>query len=147
MGNLTGLVTSAVYTIAGAVGSKYLTQMVLTTSNTGIMGYVGNIVAAFALGFAAKMVPPLRNAAPAIIAGGFVQLVLRLINDYTPYGSYVSQLGMGDASCAGLGVYQPQNFLTPQRLVDGINSSVIQTYGGGLAGCDDLYSNNGGLYA
>lgn len=147
MGDLTGLVTSAVFTVAGAVGTKYVTQMVLTTSNTGVMGYFGNLVAAFVLSYGVKMFMKNDRAAAAVLSGGMVQLVLRLINDYTPYGSYVSNLGMGDYTA--LGNYNSQNFLTPQRLVNGLQSAQLQTYpaGTGMSGCSDLYSMGGGLYA
>ena len=147
MGDLTGLVTSAVFTVAGAVASKYLTQMVLTTSNTGIMGYLGNLVSAFLLSWAVKAFMKNDKAAGAVLAGGMVQVVLRLINDYTPFGQYTSQLGMGDY---GIGNYMPQNFLTPQRLTNGLYSANLQTYGGaGMSGCgSNLYTMNGsGLYA
>ena len=147
MGDLTGLVTSAVFTVAGAVGSKYLTQMVLTTSNTGIMGYLGNLVSAFLLSWGVKAFMKNDKAAGAVLAGGMVQVVLRLINDYTPFGQYTSQLGMGDY---GIGNYMPQNFLTPQRLTNGLYSANLQTYGGaGMSGCgSNLYTMNGsGLYA
>lgn len=147
MGDLTGLATTAVFTIAGAVGTKYVTQMILTTSNTGVMGYFGNLVAAFVLSYGVKMFMKNDRAAAAVLSGGIVQLVLRLINDYTPYGSYVSNLGMGDYTA--LGNYTSQNFLTPQRLVNGLQSAQLQTYNGtGMSGCNDLYSmGSGGLYA
>jgi len=152
MGDITGLLTNAVFTVAGAVATKYATQMVLTTSNTGIMGYVGNLVAAFALSWATKAFMKNDRAASAVLAGGMVQLILRLINDYTPYGQYTSNLGMGDYSAAGIGNYMPQNFLTPQRLTNGLYSANLQTYGGvgaGMSGCgSNLYTMNGsGLYA
>jgi hypothetical protein len=149
LGDLTGLVTGAVFTIAGAVGAKYLTQLALNTSNTGIMGYAGNLVAAFALSWATKAFMKNDKAAAAVLAGGIVQLVLRLINDFTPYGSYVSQLGMGDYSAAGLGAYQSQWNYTPQTLAPPYSpySSALRipNGGAGLSGCMDLWGG-GGLY-
>ena len=146
VGDLGGLVSSAVFVIAGAVGSKYLTQMALNTSNTGPMGYFGNLVAAFALSWGVKSFMKNEKAAAAVLSGGIVQVVLRLINDYTPFGSYVANIGMGDTGCAGMNAYMPQNFLTPQRLTDGMHSAQLQTFGGGLSGCSNLYSTSGGLY-
>ena len=52
------------------------------------------------------------------------QIILRLINNYTPFGQYVSQLGMGD--------YQAQSFVTPQVLVDPYNSAQIRIPGAWL---------------
>jgi len=148
VGDLGGLVSSAVFVIAGAVGSKYATQMVLGTSNTSFMGYFGNLVSAFVLSWGVKSFMKNEKAAAAVLSGGIVQVVLRLINDYTPFGSYVANIGMGDTGCAGMNAYMPQNFLAPQRLVDGMHSAQLQTYGGaGLSGCGNLYSNSGGLYS
>lgn len=128
MADLAGLASQAIFTIAGAVGSKYLTQAVLQSSNTGAMGYFGNLVSAFALSWGASMFPPLKAHAKTILAGGIVQLVLRLINDYTPFGQYTANLGMGDYQCAGLGVYTKQNAPLPYRMVDGLNSAQIANY-------------------
>jgi hypothetical protein len=149
MGDLGGLVSSAVFVIAGAVGSKYATQMVLGSSNTSFMGYFGNLVSAFVLSWGVKSFMKNEKAAAAVLSGGIVQVVLRLINDYTPFGQYTANIGMGDAGCAGMNAYMPQNFLTPQRLVDGMHSAQLQTFpsGGGMAGCCNLYSTTGGLYS
>ncbi len=38
----------------GAVGSGYLTQMVLSSSNTGVMGYAGDAIATLVLAWAAN---------------------------------------------------------------------------------------------
>lgn len=140
MGDIVGLASSAVYTIAGALGSKYLTQMALSSSNTGVMGYFGNFVSAFLLSWGVKAFMKNEKAATAVLSGGILQIVLRLINDYTPYGQYTSSLGMGD--------YMTQFYVTPQRMRDGLHSADITMQptmgGGGLAGCcgDDLYGGN-----
>lgn len=140
MGDLTGLVTSAVFTIAGAVGTKYITQMVLTTSNTGVMGYFGNLVSAFLLSWGVKSFMRNDRAAAAVLSGGIVQIVLRLIADYTPFGQYTANLGMGD--------YLTQFYVTPQRMLNGMHSAEITmgaTQGGNgynMGGC----GSGGGLY-
>lgn len=123
-GGIGGILTNAVFVIAGALGSKLLTQMVLGTNNTGIMGYAGNAIAGVGLWFLAAKVLKNAEGAKGIISGTAVQLVLRLINDYTPFGQYVSQLGMGD--------YQAQAFVTPQVLVDPYNSARIKIPGAWL---------------
>ena len=69
------------------------------------------------LWFVAEKVMKNRNAANGIIAGTLVQIILRVINDYTPFGSYVANLGMGD--------YQMQSFVTPQVLVDPMKNATI----------------------
>ena len=123
-GGIGSILTNAVFVIAGALGSKLLTQMVLGTNNTGMIGYAGNAVAGVGLWFLADKVLKNKEAAKGVISGTAVQLVLRLINDYTPFGQYVSQLGMGD--------YQAQAFVTPQVLVDPYNSARIKIPGAWL---------------
>lgn len=114
---MSGFMVQGLWAIGGAAGSKMLTQMVLGSSNTGVMGYGGNLAAAFVLGTGVKMVLKNQAAGNAVILGGVIQTLLRVLIDKTPFGAKVSNLGMGD--------YMAQNFLTPQRLVDGLNSAQI----------------------
>lgn len=146
MGRISDIAINAVFVIAGALGSKLLTQMVLGSNNTGLIGYAGNAVAGGLLWFLVEKVMKNKNAANGIIAGTAVQIILRLINDYTPFGQYVSNLGMGD--------YQAQAFVTPQVLVDPYTNAQIQIPPGwapviqapAKAGVGDLYGGRGGLY-
>lgn len=155
------MVTNAVFVIVGALGSKLGAQAVLGTNNVGLVGYAGNAAAGGVLWFLTEKVMRNRAASNGVIAGTIVQIVLRMINDYTPFGSYVAQLGMGD--------YQMQSFVTPQVLVDPYNSAQISIPSGwapkvlppaaqangvapamaanGGEGMSGLYTNtNGGLY-
>ena len=118
------IVTNAIFVIAGALGSKLLTQMVLGANNVGLIGYAGNAVVGGIMWFATEKIMKNKVASAGIIAGTAVQIILRLINDYTPFGQYVSQLGMGD--------YQAQSFVTPQVLVDPYNSAQIRIPGAWL---------------
>lgn len=102
--------TNAVFVIVGALGSKLGAQAFLGTNNVGLVGYAGNAATGAVLWFLADKVMKNRAAANGIVAGTLVQIILRVINDYTPFGSYVANLGMGD--------YQAQSFVTPQVLVD-----------------------------
>ena len=111
-------VTQALYIIAGAIGSKLGAQMVLGTSNTGFMGYGANLAAGGILAYAAKAVLKNDAAAKGIFAGAVVQVVLRLITDYTPFGQYASLQGVGD--------YMASNWVTPQRYVDGLHNAQIE---------------------
>jgi hypothetical protein len=117
-GGLGPLVTNAVFVIIGALGSKLGAQAVLGANNVGLIGYAANAAAGGALWFLTEKVMHNRAAASGVIAGTLVQIILRIINDYTPFGSYVANLGMGD--------YQMQSFVTPQVLVDPWNSAEIQ---------------------
>ena len=118
------IVTNAVFVIAGALGSKLLTQMVLGANNVGLIGYAGNAVVGGLMWFVTEKVMHNKVASAGVIAGTAVQIILRLINDYTPFGQYVSQLGMGD--------YQAQSFVTPQVLVDPYSSAQIRIPGAWL---------------
>jgi hypothetical protein len=115
MGNT---VINGIFVIAGALGTKLITQMVLQANNTGWIGYGVSALVGAVLWFATDKTLHNPAASAGIIAGTVVQIIIRLINDYTPFGQYVSQLGMGD--------YQAQAFLTPQVLVDPYNSAQIQ---------------------
>jgi len=109
-GGMGNRVVTGAFVIAGAVGSKIGAQMVLGSNNVGLIGYAGNAAAGGVLWGVAKFF----RASPAILDGlmygTIVQIIIRAINDYTPFGQYVAQLGMGD--------YQIQSFVTPQILVD-----------------------------
>ena len=111
-------ITQALYIIAGAVGSKMGAQMVLGTSNTGFLGYGANLAAGGILAWLAKSFMKNDAAAKGVFAGAVVQVVLRLITDYTPFGQYASLQGVGD--------YMASNWVTPQRYVDGLNSAQIE---------------------
>jgi hypothetical protein len=118
MAGLTPMVTNAVFVIVGALGSKLATQAVLGPNNVGLVGYAGNAAAGGLLWFLTSKVMKNPAASSGVIAGTIVQIVLRIIHDYTPFGQYVAQLGMGD--------YQMQSFVTPQVLVDPWKSADIQ---------------------
>ena len=117
-GDIGPMFTNAVFVIVGALGSKLGAQAILGTNNVGVVGYAGNAATGAVLWFLAEKVMKNRAAANGIIAGTLVQILLRVINDYTPFGSYVANLGMGD--------YQMQSFVTPQVLVDPWRNADIQ---------------------
>lgn len=104
----------------GFFGSKLLTQAVMGASNTGATGYLGNAVATAGLAVTAHMFRGVlgKNAGLAVLSGGILQLLARILTDQTPFGQFTSALGVGD--------YQMQNFVTPQRLVDPLNSAQIE---------------------
>ena len=92
----------------GVVASKYVTQMVLGSSNSGYMGYAGSAVVTLALGWAAhKFVG--KDAATGVIAGGLGALALRIFQDNVSGTSSMSGLGDPDMAAlgVGLGEYRP----------------------------------------
>lgn len=117
MGSLTGIVTNAVFVLVGALGSKLGAQLILGSNNTSWVGYAGNAAVGVGLWFLTEHVMKNKEASSGVIAGTVVEIILRIINDMTPFGTYVSGLGMGD--------YQMQSFVTPQVLVDPYNSAKI----------------------
>lgn len=110
-------IMDTVWLVAGAVGTQMLTQMVLGSSNTGLMGYAGNGVAGFALSFVASKLLKAPKVGRAIFKGAILQIVLRAIRDYTPFGSVTANLGMGD--------YIASNWVTPQIYADPNNSAMV----------------------
>ena len=114
-GSIGEVVTTSTFVLVGALGSKLGAQLVLGSNNTGVVGYAGNLAIGGVLWFITDKVMKNKTAASGVIAGTVAQLILRLINDYTPFGSYLQNLGMGD--------YQMQSYVTPQILTDPTNNS------------------------
>lgn len=117
---LPGFIMGGALVIGGAVGTRVITQAVLGAQNKDWLGYGANLAAAFLLGGAAQLVMGRRGtqARNYVILGGVVSTIMRVIQDKTPLGERISKLGLGD--------YQIQGFLTPQRLVDPLNSAEIE---------------------
>ncbi len=111
-------VSMAMFIIAGAVGSKLGSQLVLGAKNTGTLGYVGNAGAGAALFFLFDKVFKNRSAAVGILYGTLVQIILRVLNDFTPLGQYFANIGMGD--------YMMSGFTTPQVLVAPNESAALR---------------------
>lgn len=109
--------TNAVFVIAGALFSKLGAQVALGTNNSGPLGYFANAIAGAVLWLGTSKIMNNTAASDGVIAGTIVQILLRVLNDYTPFGSYVANLGLGD--------YQMQSYVTPQVLVDPVNSAEI----------------------
>lgn len=113
-----GWVTSGLAVVGGAVGSKVLTQVILGTKNTSWTGYAGNGVATGLLGWAAHMVFRDKMIAKMVVAGGVAQIIVRMITDKTQYGQFLLGAGLGD--------YQVSHFLTPQRMVNALQSAEVE---------------------
>lgn len=124
-GDVFGLGAGAV---VGSAGSSAITQLVLSTSNNGMVGYLGNLVTTFLLAWVGGMGPfrRFRGFAPGILAGGIGALMKRVIADYSLLGGYGAQLGMGD--------YMVSNWVTPQRLAADFRSLTDASVGQGQWG-------------
>ena len=107
--------------LAGFVGSAAVPQLLLGTGNTGIAGYAATAAAAIGLGLLSNFLLPRQTAVTVgVIAGGFGNLLRRVISDQTPFGSYVSNTGMGDYMVANWG---------PPRMNNGLFSAMAEAPG------------------
>ena len=114
-GQVKGYLVAGASVIAGAVLSKTATQMVLGTKNASWIGYGGNVVATGLLGALAHAMFRDKMISSMVIAGGVAQVLVRVIGDQTPYGSYLTGAGVGD--------YQVSNFLALQRMTNALRSA------------------------
>jgi hypothetical protein len=108
--------------IIGGLGATSIPQMVLGSSNTGPMGYLGmaasTAVLAVAVHFMFKKNMMLTSG---IIAGGAGALIKRIIGDYTPFGQYLN----ASAGASGMGDYLSGfNFAVPQIIGGNGNTSL-----------------------
>lgn len=148
-GGIVGLLTSGVFAAGGLVLSRFATQAVLGAQNAGFMGYAGNAVSTAALAWATHIISKNPRNRDAVILGGVMGIIARLITDYTPYGQFLQAQGFGDY---GMGLYLPQNDPMPSRLV-APNGAIVEVpggWGGGYvaapAGMGALYDGGDGLY-
>lgn len=105
----------------GVLGSKYVTQMVLGSSNAGPMGWAAQAAITIALGWAANKFVG-KDAAVGVVAGGLGAVALRIYNEQIS-GTSSSMQGLGDPDMGimgiGLGEYRagslpmPSAFSTP----------------------------------
>ena len=81
-----------------------------------------------------------------VIAGGIAQIIVRFMTDQTPYGSYLSNAGVGDyqtnwnfASPQRVSGYPPTGIIPPPGWGSPVASNAIVTHSAGvgaLAGGD-----------
>jgi hypothetical protein len=109
--------------LVGSTLSLAGTQMLLQSNNTGVMGYAGNLIATLILSWLGGMVTRNRAFPAGILAGGVGAIMRRIISDYSLFGGYTAQLGMGD--------YMVANWVTPQRLVSDFRSLTEANVGQG----------------
>lgn len=112
--------------LAGFVGSAALPQMILGTGNTGVAGYAATAAAAIGLGLLSNFLLPRQQAVTVgVVAGGFANLLRRVISDQTPFGQFVQGTGMGDYMVANWG---------PPRMNNGLFSAMAEAPGTPWAG-------------
>jgi len=112
------MLTNAAWGSVGAVATRAGTQLVLGASNTGWMGYLANLVAAYVLGFAGEKAVG-KDAGEAIAVGGGIATVLRIASEQifasSSLSQYLSLSGLGDAqfSVSGVGEYVNDPYAIP----------------------------------
>jgi hypothetical protein len=135
------VVRATVFAAGGFIVSKVGTQAVMGSNNTGWMGYLGNAIATAILAFGAHMITSNPEDSFMVAVGGGLNILGRIISDYSLLGSYSSQLGMGD--------YMVSNFVTPQRLSSDFrsltqaNMQIPQGWGPGAAPPTAVVSSSG----
>jgi hypothetical protein len=114
--------TEGLAILSGLLGSKYVAQLVLSTSNTGIIGYVGNLAVGGIGGWALSSLAKKPKLGQNFFMGSVIEVIVRVLEDYTPAGSFISSIGIGD--------YFASNWVSPQRYTDALNSANVQIPGG-----------------
>jgi len=109
MGNITQLFIDAGWTAVGGVGSRFLTSFALGSSNTGILGYGGNLIAGLLISFGLRSGLKNPSAANYALVGTFLGIIFRVIQDFTPFGQYASLSGLGDFMTTAF--WTPRGFL------------------------------------
>lgn len=90
----------------GGVATRSVTQMLLSSNNTGWMGYAANVVASFGLGYLAdKFVG--KDIGVGVAAGGIAATAMRIWQDKVSLTSPSQLSGLGDMdfSSDGMGEY------------------------------------------
>jgi riboflavin transporter FmnP len=125
--------------LTGVVATRGLPQLLMSSSNTGPLGYLMNAVATGVTTFAAHLAfPRNRVFSASVLAGGVAAIISRIIGDYSLLGSYSSQLGLGD-------YLMNFNFPIPQYLQPGNNRQL--TAGGGPSAATLPVNVNGAVPA
>ena len=108
------LVKSGAVALGGLLVTRQLPQLVLGTSNTGVMGYGANLLTALIGAFLLTKFAS-KNTGTMFGIGGGVYTVSRVLTEQlSPVGKYFALAGMGDASAAGgMGIIADRDYAVP----------------------------------
>ncbi len=111
-GGIGKMISQSGYLLAGAVGARSATQLVLGSKNVGVLGYAANLVSGFVLGGIAGKVLKSKPAGQVVIQGAVLGTLLRAVQELSPLGSAVNQsLGVsGLRGDIGMGFISPAAF-------------------------------------
>ena len=104
----TGELSTIMWGTVGAVGARAIPAMVLSSKNSGLMGYGLNLASAFALKFVGNMTVG-KNAGSEMFIGGAISTLLRAVTDNL--GAKIKGLS-GDPQFR-LGAYWQSYFAVP----------------------------------
>jgi hypothetical protein len=121
VGSIGNVLVQAAWAGGGAVGSRVLTQLALGGNNNGVLGYLANAGVALGLGWGVKKFTKDANAAKMVVVGGFIGILLRAVQDFTPFGSAVTSAfsGLGD-----VGIYGATTFFAPLQEAPGATRGI-----------------------
>lgn len=114
---ITSVLIDAGWAAGGAIGSRALTQVVLQSNNTGIMGYGANLISGFLLSWGAKGLLRNGRAAADIMMGTLIGVILRALQDFTPLGQAAQLSGLGD--------FLATTFFMPRVLTDPRSGQIV----------------------
>lgn len=123
MSGITNVLIDAGWAAGGAIGSRALTQLVLQSNNSGIMGYGANLVSGFLLSWGVKSIMKNSRAAADVVMGTLIGVILRALQDFTPLGQAAQLSGLGD--------FLATQFFTPRALVDPRSGQMVLPAGVG----------------
>jgi hypothetical protein len=107
--NLTEKTKQVLGILAGATATKLISERLPYGLNSGLLGYVSAGVVAAALGYGTEKFAKDRDLGEAASIGGFVYVVLRVLQDFFPSLASVSSVGL-----RGVGAIMPsQGFFIP----------------------------------
>lgn len=118
----TGIVTKGLWAMGGLILSRLVPQFFLGAKNTGVVGYGSNLAVAIGGGYLAKSITKSSDAGNMFVIGGIGGLVLRAVQDFTPFGQAVnsSLQGLGD-----IGVYGATTFFVPLAEAPGSDRGAV----------------------
>lgn len=124
LGSGKDIMVSAVAGLASAVATSQLPQLILSTNNTGWMGYLANIGTAVAATVLANSVAGPSAGKAAMVGGAVIVLDRFLTENVSAIGPYITLSGVGDATAARMGTIRDGYYLHP-TMVDGSGNMIV----------------------
>lgn len=129
----TSEIPTALYAIAGGMGTRIIPEAVLPEQNKGITGYLLNAGTAVALAMiGGKFLPNPAAAAKGLFLGGVVMTVARVFEEQ--FGKklveFSASLGLGNDPSYSLSGYSPVDYVLPTSSVIPGGSRVIPAANG-----------------